>query len=128
LSEDKFPGLQRKSVRRHEVIQVIALPKHYRLVSAAEARHRLHQRVEDRLEVDGRAVDDLEHVAGGSLLLQRSLEIARARPHFVKQSDIADGDYSLIGERLQQGDLFVAERLHFSAAQHDRADTLSFAK
>jgi len=39
------------------------------MVGAAETRHRLHQRVENRLEVDGGAADDLEHVSGSGLLL-----------------------------------------------------------
>ena len=70
MSEDEFLCLRRKAARRDQVILVISSAVHQRLVGAAEAHHRLHQRVEHRLEVDRRAADDLEHVGGGGLLLQ----------------------------------------------------------
>ena len=70
MSEDEIPCLRGKAARRDQVILIISPPEHTRLVGAAEARHRLHQRVENRLEIDGRAADDLEHVSGGGLLLQ----------------------------------------------------------
>ena len=41
-------------------------------ISASHSRAaRFDQRVEHRLQVEGRAADDLEHVGGGGLLLQR---------------------------------------------------------
>ena len=43
--------------------------EHIHLVGAAEARHRLYQRFENRLEVDQRPADHLEHVGGRRLLL-----------------------------------------------------------
>jgi len=39
-----------------------------------------------------------------------------------EQSDIADGDHGLIGKGLQQGNLFIAERMYFGAAKQDRSD------
>src|SRR5262249_29423394 len=47
-------------------------------IRAAKACSRLGERVEHRLQIEGRAADDLEHVGGGSLLLQRFGEVARA--------------------------------------------------
>ena len=41
------------------------------MVGIAKLRHRLRQRVEHRLQVEGGAADHLEHVGGGGLLLQR---------------------------------------------------------
>ena len=54
-------------------------PEHIRLVGAAEARHRLYQRIENRLEVDRRAADDLEHVGGRGLLLKRLVTFPRSK-------------------------------------------------
>ena len=107
------------------MIFIISPPEHRCLVGAAEARHRLHQRVENRLEIDGRAADDLEYVGGGGLLLQRLREVARLRLHLLKQTDIADGDHRLIGKSLQQGNLLFAERIHFSATEQNRSDALA---
>ena len=45
-------------------------------VGLAEPGRRFDQRLEHRLQIEGRAADDLEHVGGGGLLLQR---FARAR-------------------------------------------------
>src|SRR4029077_11641734 len=41
----------------------------------AQARCGLDQGVEDRLQVKGRAADDLEHIGGGRLLLQRFAQL-----------------------------------------------------
>ena len=66
--------------------------------------------------------------AGGGLLLQRLRKIARLGLHLFEQPHILDRDHGLVGEGLQQGDLLVAERLHFGAAKHDHADALAFAQ
>jgi hypothetical protein len=41
------------------------------LIRLAQQRRRLDQRIEHRLEIEGRAADDLEHLGGRGLLLQR---------------------------------------------------------
>ena len=69
MSENEILCFLGKAPRRDQVIFIVSPPKQQRLVGAAEARHRLHQRVENRLEIDGRAADDLEHVSGSGLLL-----------------------------------------------------------
>ena len=68
--------------------------------------------LEHRLQIAGRRADDLKHIGGRGLLLQRLREIARLRLHLVEQPDILDGDHGLVGEGLQQVDLLVGERLH----------------
>ena len=59
----------------------------------AQPRGRLHQRVEHRLQIEGRAADDLEHVGGGGLLLQQLAQL-------VEQAGVLDGDDGLVGEIL----------------------------
>ena len=53
--------------------------EHIHLVGAAEARHRLYQRIENGLEVDQRAADDLKHFGGRSLLLKRLVTFPRSK-------------------------------------------------
>jgi hypothetical protein len=47
-------------------------------LGVAQARGGLYQRVEDRLQLEGRAADDLEHVAGCCLVFERFLEVVRS--------------------------------------------------
>ena len=54
----------------------------------------LDERVEDGLQVEGRAADDLEHVGGRGLLLQRFSRAAQ----LVEQAGVLDGDDGLVGE------------------------------
>ena len=63
------------------------------------------QRVEHRLQIEGRAADDLEHVGGGGLLLERFAQL-------VEQARVLDGDDGLVGEVRHQLDLLVGERAH----------------
>ena len=64
-----------------------------RHVRFAQPRRRLDQRVEHRLQIERRAADDLEHVGGGGLLLQRFAQ-------FAEQPRVLDGDHRLGGEVL----------------------------
>ena len=49
----------------------------------------------------------------------------RALLHFIEQPHILDGDNGLIGESLEELDLFLAERASHEAEQADDAECLS---
>src|SRR5262249_7384863 len=66
-------------------------------VRVAEAHCRLDQRIEHRFQIEGRATDDLEHVGGSRLLLQRLAQL-------IEQARVLDGNYGLGGEILHQLD------------------------
>ena len=56
--------------------QPFVLAQEYpRVVRVAQPRRRFDQRIEHRFEVEGRAADQLEHVGGGGLLLQRQRKV-----------------------------------------------------
>ena len=63
-----------------------------------------------RLQITGRAGDDLKDLRGRSLLLQRFSEIIRALAQLVEQPRVLDGDGCLIGEGLNEINLVVGER------------------
>src|SRR6266436_7903061 len=65
--------------------------------------------------------DNLQHIRGCSLPLQRFLR-------FVEQPRVLNCDHRLIGEGVQQGNLFVAERVHLEATQRDRSDAFALAQ
>ena len=79
------------------------------------AGRRLHQRVEHRLQIEGRAADDLEHVGGGGLLLQRFAQL-------VEQPRVLDGDDGLSGEVSDQIDLFFSKGPNFLPVNYDCAN------
>ena len=58
--------------------------------------------VEDGLQVAHRVGNDLQHLRGRGLLLQRLGELARARLHVVEQPYVLNRDRRLVGELLQQ--------------------------
>src|SRR5262249_61746415 len=70
----------------------------------------LDQRLQDRLEVEGRAADDLEYLAGGRLLLQGLGQLAVAGLQLLEEAHVLDGDRGLGRERLQERNLLIRER------------------
>ena len=68
------------------------------MVGVAKSGRRLGQRIEHGLQIEGRAADDLEHVGGGRLLLQRFGQIVCALAQLVEQARVLDGDDGLAGE------------------------------
>ena len=63
----------------------------------------------------GELRDDLQHLGGRGLLLQRLGQLARARLHLVEQPHVLDRDHRLVGEGRDQLDLLVGEWPHGSA-------------
>jgi hypothetical protein len=87
----------------------------------ADAHRVLQHGLEHRLELAGRAADDLQHLGGRGLLLQRFAQLAQ-------QLRIFDGDHSLGGEVLHQLNLFVGEGADLLAIEHDGANQLLVLK
>ena len=80
-------------------------------VAVAQPRGGLQQRVEHRMQVEGRAADDLQHVARRGLVFERFLQIAGALVQLGEQPNRFDRDHRLIGKGLQQLDLRIRKRL-----------------
>src|SRR5262245_25266709 len=87
---------------------------HIRLTKAGGG---FDQRIENRLQIECRAADDLEHVGGGGLLLQRLAQL-------VQQPGILDGYNGLRSEILDQRNLLVGEGLHLLPVDDDCTDQL----
>ena len=66
----------------------------------ADARRVLQHRLEHRLQFARRAGDDLQHLRGRGLLLQRLGQIVGALAQLVEQPRVLDGDDGLGGEVL----------------------------
>jgi hypothetical protein len=64
----------------------------------------------------------------GAQLLQRKRKLLGSLLHLFEHADVADGDHGLIGKGLQQGNLFITERMYFGAAEADRPDAFTLAQ
>ena len=73
--------------------------------------------LQHRPQIERRTADDLEHVGGGGLLLQRFAQLA-------EQPRVLDRDHRLRGEILDQFDLLVGEWLNLLPIHIDGADKL----
>ena len=93
----------------------------------AQARRSLDDRVEHRLQVDRRAADDAEHLAGRSLVFERLLQLALARLLLLEQPRVLDGDDGLVGERGGECDLGGCKRLGSLSDEFDDPDRLIVA-
>src|SRR5215472_1171726 len=114
--------LFRKAARGDKMQHVVAPAEHYRLIGATEARYRSHQRVENRLEVDGRATDDPEHVTGCGKLVHRPGEVGLALAQLVEEARILDRDHRLVGEGGGQLDFLVREWSDTCAEKSEETD------
>src|SRR5262249_36708480 len=83
-------------------------------------------RLKDRLQRSRRAADNLEHIGGRGLLLQRFGEIAGTLTQLVEQPGVLDSDHRLGGEVPDQFDLLVGERQNLLAVYADCSDQLAF--
>src|SRR5262245_53570087 len=93
----------------------IYLPGDRGLVGIGKPSGGFDQRLQHRFEIERRAADDLEHVGGGGLLLQRF-------PQLVEQPGVLDGDDHLFGKVAHKLDLLVGERAHLLAVNRDDPD------
>ena len=64
----------------------------------ANANSVFQHRVEDRLQIARRTRDDLQHLRGCRLLLQRLAQIIGTLTKFVEEARVLDGDDGLGGE------------------------------
>src|SRR5262245_43527628 len=76
---------------------------------------------EDRLQIERRPTDDLEHIGSGDLLLERFTQ-------FVEQPGVLDGDDGLSSKITKQLDLLVREGPHLLAVHRNRSDDVALFK
>src|SRR5262249_33886324 len=114
-----FEELRREAIRLGGKEDSACLTGNGGFVGLAQLSSRFNERLQHRLEVKRRAADDLEHVGGGGLLLQRLAQL-------VEQTGILDRDDGLGGEVFGQLDLFIGEWPDFFAVNADAAHQLAF--
>ncbi len=107
---DEALELGRDVARGRQPLQLAIEPVDDAGFGTAEPGRVLDERLEDGLEIERRATDDLQDFAGGGLLLQRVGQVPVPGLELLEQAHVLDGDDRLVGEGLQQLDLLVRER------------------
>ena len=118
----------RKVEGGHPIVRAVLRAHDTRHLGLAQQRGRPGERVEHRVQVEGRATDHLEHIGGRGLLLQGVGELARALLLGLEQTYVFDGDHGLVGESGHQLDLLVGERQRLLAGQNNDADSHTLAE
>ena len=83
-----------------------------------------YHRVQNRLQIKGRAADDFEDVARCGLVFERLFEVVRAFAQFAEQPRIFDRDDRLRCEVLYERNFLLGERPDFPAAGRNHAEQL----
>ena len=94
---------------------------HHAEPGAADPRGIFEQLPEDRVQFACRRADDLQHVGGCGLMLQRFAQVGGFRLHLFEQAGVLDGDHRLVGEGLHQIDLALGERAGLRSRQYQHA-------
>ena len=121
----KFGQCGWRAELRGQVQDIAVVAKQCAKLCSTDARRVRQHSLEHRLQIAGRARDDLQHLGGRGLLLQRLAQIIRALAQLVEKPCILDGDDCLRGEVRNQLNLLVGERPHFLAVDGDRSNQLA---
>jgi hypothetical protein len=119
---NKFHELGREAIGLRAIEHAVFLPRDRSLVGVAKPGGRFNERLQDWPQIEGRAADDLEHIGGRGLLLQRFGQVVGALAQLVEQPCVLDGDDGLAGEVVDQLNLFVCERPNLLAVDGDGPD------
>jgi hypothetical protein len=91
-----------------------------RLLRLAQSDRILGQRLEDWLEIERRAADHLEQLAGRRLLLEGDPQFTVPRFQLLEQMDVLYRDDGLVCESLQKLDLSLREDSNLGPRDEDR--------
>jgi hypothetical protein len=109
-------------VRRSDTKDLSIAEIHVSERSLANAHRVREYGLEDRLQLPGRSRDDLQHLRGRGLLLQRFGQLARALLLGFEQPHVLNRDYSLVGERPEKRNLLICKRINFGTSKLNRSD------
>src|SRR5262245_18285725 len=111
----------RKSEVRRKAVAHSFLAGDEALIRITQTGGRRDQRFEHRNKIEGRAADDLEHVGGSRLLLQRFSQL-------IQKARVLDRDDSLTRKALNQLYLLFDEGANLLPVNADDADQFAFSE
>ena len=102
-----LPKFRRQIEARPHLQQLAIEAIHIRPVGAAQPDRFSATVSNTGSEIERRAADDVEHVGGGGLLLQRIAQLVGALLLGLEQPHVLDGDHRLVGESRQKRDVLL---------------------
>src|SRR5713226_6758766 len=128
ILQKEIPEFIRAAVVSCEAEDLAIEPPNESLPGGAEPCRVLHQRLQDRVKIEGRAANHLEDFARRRLLVQRLREVRVPRLQLLEQPDVLDRDDRLVGEGLKESALLVGERPNLGAPDRDYPEDLGPAE
>src|SRR6516162_1990469 len=111
-----------ESVHSNRAVTVLLRAIYRSHVGITQPGGRFDEGIQHRLQIEGRAADDFQHLRRGGLLFKRLAEFARALLLRLEQPNVLDRNCRLIGKGRQQRDVLLLEWPHFGAANQDVAE------
>jgi hypothetical protein len=109
LPPPQLDMLGRATVARRPLEQLPVEPIDVAVLGTAQPDRTLDQGLQDRLDVEGGAANQLQDVAGGRLLFQSLVQVPVSRLELREQPHVLDRDGRLVGEGRDQLDVLVRE-------------------
>ena len=113
-------------MHRNDAERVSLAQIHHPEFGLAQARRVREHGVKHGLQFAGRTRNDVQHLGGRGLPLQRFAQLIRALAQLVEQARILDGDDRLRREVCHQLNLLVAKGAHLLAIDEDGANKDAF--
>src|SRR5262249_23783164 len=109
MLKEVFDVMSPDVVRPHQVVFAILQLEEKGMFRLAQARRCLQDGINYWLQVVGRARNNVEHVTDRSLIVERLLDLARARLPLVEQPHVLDRNHRLVGESRDQLALLLCQ-------------------
>src|SRR4029077_10363619 len=113
--------LRRRVVKCNSLKRIIIIEIQRTKASLANLRRAPKDRFEDRFKIARRGADNLEHIGGSRLPLQRFAQLA-------EQARVLDSDDGLVSKRRGELNLLICERTDGRLHQHKHADWIALAQ
>ncbi len=114
---------RRKIVLRSDIVTFPIPQIHHAEICPADACGVFKHLLEHRLQFARRGADDLQHLRGCGLLLERFSQIIRALTQLFQQPRIFNSNGPLLREVCDEINLLIAKKAHLTARQRKHADT-----
>src|SRR5690349_19857594 len=119
---DKLDEVRRRVVEGYPAIHIAVSPENDSTPGGAQPCRILDQAIQHWLQVERRAAHDLQHLGSRRLLIEGNREVTVPHLQFLEQAHILDGYDRLVGEGLQERDLFIREAPRFAPRDADCAE------
>src|SRR5262249_11916736 len=118
-----FDATNRYGTKMSPCNQTVPLAEsQYHVINATNPHGAFDYGIEDRLHIRGRAADDAEPLGRCRLMLQGLAQFCVALLDLFEQTHVFYGNYRLVCEDFEEGDLLVGERTNLPPTNYNYPD------